>query len=74
MSQSIMARIVDCIISYFFFRLVDQLQRQMGVRFITTLYYIWPGVGILARKSTLVMNWYSFLGHEIAFLMILKAV
>ena len=46
---------------------VDQLQRQMGVRFISTWYYTRPGVGILARKNSLVMNWYSFLGHEYSF-------
>ena len=29
---------------------VDQLRRQMGVRFYSTWYYIRPRVGILARK------------------------
>ena len=27
----------------------------------------WPRVGLLARKSRLVMNWYSFLGREYSF-------
>ena len=46
---------------------VNQLKRQLGVRLFYRWYYTWPGVGILARKSRLVRNWYSFLGHEYNF-------
>ena len=33
----------------------------------STWYYTQPGVGILVRKNSLVMNWYIFLGHEYSF-------
>ena len=32
-----------------------------------TFYYTQQGVAILARKNSLFMNWYSFLGHEYSF-------
>ena len=47
---------------------VNQLQRQLSVRFFPIWYFTWPRVGILARENRLVMNWYSFLGHEYKFL------
>ena len=46
---------------------VDQPRRQLGVKFFSVWYYTQPGVGILARKNRLAMNWYSFLGHEYNF-------
>ena len=36
---------------------------NLDVKFLPT----WQGVGILARKNRLVMNWYSFLGQEYGF-------
>ena len=47
---------------------VDQLQRQLqlGVRFFSMWYYTWSEVVILTKKRV-VMNWYSFLGHEYSF-------
>ena len=41
---------------------VDKLRRQLGMRFFSTRYNTWPGVGLLARKNRLVMTWYSLLG------------
>ena len=35
---------------------VKQLKRQLNVRFFYTWYYTWSGLGILARKSSLVMK------------------
>ena len=46
---------------------VDQPRSQLDVRFFSTKYYIWPGVGVLARKSRLVMKGCSFLGHKYSF-------
>ena len=30
---------------------VNQLRRHLGVRFFSTLYYVWPGVGVFGRKN-----------------------
>ena len=47
---------------------VDQLQRQLGLRFFSMRYYTLQEIGILARKKRLVVKgWYSFLGHEYIF-------
>ena len=48
--------------------LVDQLRRQLGVSFYSTWYYIWPGVGILARKSGLALNMHALSGSQYYFL------
>ena len=48
--------------------LVGQLQRQLGVSFYSTWYYIWPGVGILARKSGLALNMHALSGSQYYFL------
>ena len=48
-------------------------QKELGLRFSSMWYHTWPGVGVLARKNRLVMNWYSFLGH-IVFLMPLETI
>ena len=37
--------------------------------FIYVVLYL--GVGVLAKKNRLVMNWYSFLEHEYGFLVVL---
>ena len=54
---------------YFSMIPIHQLQRQLGVRFFSTLHNPWPRVGILTRKSRLVMNWYNFWSHENCLLM-----
>ena len=46
---------------------VDELLRQLVVRFFSTQHYTRPEVGILTRKNRLFMNCYSFLGHEYIF-------
>ena len=46
---------------------VDQLRRQLSLRFFTMRYYTLPEVGTLTRKKRLVMNWYSSLGHGYIF-------
>ena len=59
----------------FFVMPVNQLRGQLGVRFFSMCYCIWPGVGILARKIRLVMDWHSFLSCQCSFfLMPLLAV
>ena len=44
---------------------VDQLRRQLGVRFLSAWYYTWPEDGTLTKR--VVMNWCSFLGPEYSF-------
>ena len=44
---------------------VDQLRRQLGVRFLSAWYYTRPEAGTLTKR--VVMNWCSFLGHEYIF-------
>ena len=46
---------------------VDQLQGWLSVRFFYMLYYTRLGVGVVANNNRLVMNWYSFLGHEYSY-------
>ena len=45
----------------------DKLRRQLDVRFFSMWYYTQREVDILTRRNRLVMNWYSFLGHEYSF-------
>ena len=45
---------------YILYNASHQLQRQLGVGFSSTWYY-------MARKSRLVMNWYNFTAHEYSF-------
>ena len=40
---------------------VNQLQKQVGVRFFSMGYYSLVGFGILAKKNRLVMKWLRFL-------------
>ena len=44
---------------------VDQLRRQLGVRFLSAWYYTQPEAGTLTKR--VVMNWCSFSGHEYSF-------
>ena len=44
---------------------VDQLRRQLGVRFLSAWYYAWPEDGTFTKR--VVMNWCSFLGPEYSF-------
>ena len=45
-----------CMSRYLSITPIDQLRRQLGVRFYSIWYYTRAGVGILARKSGLVLN------------------
>ena len=46
---------------------VDQLRRQLDVRFFFTWYYTQPEVDILTRRNRLAVNWYIFIDHEYNF-------
>ena len=47
---------------------VDQLRRQLGVRFYFMWYYIQPGIVALARKSGLTLNLDALSGYLVYFL------
>ena len=47
---------------------IDQLWRQLGVKFYSMWCYIWPGVSILARKKWLTLNFHALLGYHYYFL------